>query len=343
MPRPKTKSISRLDYCQYLLSSQINYTLTNYAEHVEEISHDLVNRYLREEKLTPRLVWEHVQPELRQSEYGYIVFDDSVLDKNYSKKIESVRTQYSGNAHGLIRGIGLVNCIYINPETEEFWVIDYRIFDPERDGKTKVDHLQEMLKNALYSKEISFSTVLVDSWYASNKFMLFVHDMKKNFYCPLKSNRLVRAYGTKDYYEAVKGIALDDNEIKNGKQIRLKGMPEDFYMKLFRVPVSTNRTDYVVTNDPSQNCSDDTRKVCALRWHIEQFHRELKQLTGVEKCECRKQRIQRNHIACSVLVWVRLKTLAYQAKTTVYQLKKGLLREYLIQELKTPRISMGFA
>ena len=343
MPRPKSTKISRLDYCQYLLSSQTNYTLTNYAEHVEALSHDMVNRYLRDESLTPRLVWEHVEPNLVQTDNGFIVFDDTVLDKSHSKNIESVRWQYSGNAHGVIRGIGLVTCIYINPESGEFWIIDYRVFDPERDGKSKVEHVREMLNNALYSKKIKFKTVLVDSWYASNKFMCFVHDLEKLFYCPIKSNRLVRPFGTKEYYTSVKEIPISDEELKQGKQIRLKGMRESLALKLFRVPVSTNRTDYVVTNDPSQNCSDDTRKVCAIRWHIEQFHREIKQLTGVEKCECRKQRIQRNHIACSMLVWVRLKSIAYQSKTTVYQLKKELLKNYLIEELKNPRISMGFA
>lgn len=45
---------SKLDYCQYLLSSQINYTITNLADHLKEISHDKINRYLRREKLTPR-------------------------------------------------------------------------------------------------------------------------------------------------------------------------------------------------------------------------------------------------------------------------------------------------
>ena len=120
-------------------------------------------------------------------------------------------------------------------------------------------------------------------------------------------------------------------------------MPIDFYMKLFRVPVSTNRTDYVATNDPSQHCSHDTQKVCAMRWYIEQFHREIKQLTGVEKCECRKQRIQRNHIACALLVWVKMKQIAYKTKETVYQIKRGLLRNYLIQELKSPSVLMGFA
>jgi len=343
LSRQKKNKVSRLDYCQYLLSSQTNYTLTNYAEHVDELSHDMVNRYLRSEKLSPRLVWEHTKPQIEKSEHGYIVFDDSVLDKNYSKNIESVRWQYSGNAHRVIRGIGIVNCIYINPEANKYWLIDYRIFDPERDGKSKVDHVKDMLKQVVYNKGLPFKTVLIDSWYASNSFMLYVSDLEKIFYCPVKRNRLAREADTTEHYKPLTELDWSEEELKSGKAIRLKGMPREFAMKMFRVPVSTNRTDYVVTNDPSQQCRDDTRKVCAIRWYIEQFHRELKQLTGIEKCECRKQRIQRNHIACSMLVWVRLKQIAHKSAETVYQIKKGLLRNYLIQQLKNPDVSMSFA
>jgi hypothetical protein len=73
--------VTRLDYCQYLLSSQINYTLTHFAEHSEQFSHDALNRYLAEEHLTPRLVWENVQAEIEATPDGYLLFDDTVLDK----------------------------------------------------------------------------------------------------------------------------------------------------------------------------------------------------------------------------------------------------------------------
>ncbi len=61
MAHPETNTVTRLDYCQYLFSSQINYPLTNFAEHVETLSHDMVNRYLQDEKLTPAVVWEHTK------------------------------------------------------------------------------------------------------------------------------------------------------------------------------------------------------------------------------------------------------------------------------------------
>ena len=64
--------VTRLDYCQYLLSSQINYTLTNFADHSTAFSHDKLNRYLAGDKITPRLVWENVKEQVVQCVNGYI-------------------------------------------------------------------------------------------------------------------------------------------------------------------------------------------------------------------------------------------------------------------------------
>ena len=69
----------RSDYCQYLLSSQANYTLTNLADHIKNISHDKINRYLKDSKLPPKLLWEHVEPDVTHSDNGYLLFDDTVI------------------------------------------------------------------------------------------------------------------------------------------------------------------------------------------------------------------------------------------------------------------------
>ena len=44
---------TRLDYCQYLLSTPINYTLTHFADPCEAFSHDQINRYLAGNRLRP--------------------------------------------------------------------------------------------------------------------------------------------------------------------------------------------------------------------------------------------------------------------------------------------------
>jgi len=341
--RPTTQTVTRLDYCQYLLVSQINYTLTNFAEHSEKFSHDAANRYLNGEQLRPKLTWENVQGQVVQTPKGFVIFDDTVADKNYSHEIELVRRQYSGNAHGVIKGIGIVTCVYVNPELDQFWIIDYRIYDPDGDGKTKLEHVQEMLVNCVYQKNLQFWAVLMDSWYATKGIMLAIEKYKKIYYCPLKDNRQVDDSGGLHPYQRVDTLTWNEVEKRQGKLIKIKGFPGNHKVKLFRVVLSTKRTDYVVTNDMAQDDTQAVQEVSSLRWKVEQFHRETKQLTGLEGCQCRKARIVRNHIACAMLVWVRLKQVANETKQTIYQLKHGLLSDYLRQQLKSPAILMAFA
>ncbi len=201
---------TKVSYCQYLLSSQINYTVTNLAEHLEEsISHDQINRYLRREKLTPRLVWEHVKLLIQSDENAYIIFDDTVLDKRYSEEIELTRRQYSGNEHGVLRGIGKVSCVYVNSKTGQFWVIDYRIYAPGGDGKSKLDHVLEMLQSLVYQKLLPFRTVLMDSWYATKNLMQYIDKLGKYYYCPLNKNRLIDDTGGTGDYQRIEFLALD--------------------------------------------------------------------------------------------------------------------------------------
>ena len=337
--------VSRVNYCQYLLSSQINYTLTNFADHVDGLSHDEVNRYLLENKLSPRLLWEHVSEDIAMSENGYFLFDDTVIDKNSSFKINLVRRQYSGNSHSVIKGIGLVTAVYVNPDLNLNWVIDYRVFDPDGDGKTKIDHVEDMLNHAIYKKELTFKTVLMDSWYSTHKLMLQVEDLGKLYYCPIKKNRLANdipeIVKKKKEYQSVEDLNWTKCELSSGKIVNINQFPKNHKAKLFQITVSTRRTDFILTNDMDQNSSEDVRDVCAIRWKIEEFHREMKQLTGLEKCQCRKARIQRNHIACAMLVWVKMKKEARRFGKTIYQIKKGLLENYLISELRSPTIAFA--
>jgi hypothetical protein len=324
-------------YCQYLLSTQVNYTCTYFAEHVEGLSHDSVHRFLRDEKLTPRLLWEQVRPLITQSSYAYIIFDDTVLDKRHSRAMEMVRRQYSGNAHGIIKGIGVVNCLYLDPIKQQFWLIDFRIFDPQTDGKSKLDHVEDMLQS-LKHRGVLYQTVLMDSWYATTSLMKYLIKEEKTFYCPIKSNRKVDDSSGKEPYKSVEELQWDEQELAPGKLVKLHKFPLDVKVKLFRVEVSTHRTEYIVTNDVEQDKPQAVKQISSLRWCVEQLHREEKQLTGIEESQCRLARAQRNHILAATLVWTRLKQLAYAYSQTIYQLKKGLLDEYLRQQLANPLI-----
>jgi len=82
-------------------------------------------------------------------------------------------------------------------------------------------------------------------------------------------------------------------------------------VKLFRVTVSTNRTEFVATNDKTQTSTDDAQEVCGVVGRLREFHPQ--QLTGVKPVNAAKARIQhQSHCLCLLLVWSRLKLSATQ-------------------------------
>lgn len=158
-----------------------------------------------------------------------------------------------------------------------------------------------MLGNIVH-KQLPFHAVLMDTWYATKDLMLYIESLQKVYYCPLKDNRQVDDSGAIQPYRRVEALEWTAQESTTGKRIKIKGFPRDHHVQLFRVVASTRRTDRIVTNDPAADSTATTQQVCAVRWKIEQLHRESKQLTGIEGCQCRKVRIQRNDIACAFLV-----------------------------------------
>lgn len=327
--------VTTLGYGQFLINSPSNFTGTHFADSVPELDHNSVFRFLKFEKLTPRMVREKVESDLIFSEKGIIIFDDTVLDKNFSRVLPIASKQFSGNAHHVVNGVGVINCLYYNPEIDQYWILDYRIYDKSGDGKTKLDHILDMFDQARL-KGVPFTTVLMDTWYATTAVMLHIHHANKIYYCPLKSNRKVDDSGETENYKSVDEVKWSEKELLEGKLVHLKGLSEPTKVKLFRVVVSTDRTDYVVTNDLTQNSTDAVQKVTSNRWKIEQFHRELKGLTGIEDCECRLSRSQRNHICVAIMAWIVLKRVAKKNNKTIYQQKREPMLDYLKDQWQNP-------
>jgi hypothetical protein len=329
---------TRQIYSQFLLSTQTNYTCTYLSEHFPDLDENSIYRYLRSENLTPRLVWEKASSVIEYTPNGYLMFDDTVIDKNTSSKIEGVRSQYSGNARDIIKGIGVVTCLYYNPESDKYWVIDFRIFDPDRDGKSKLDHMEDMLATIASRKKLftNIKTVLMDTWYATTSMMLLIDKTYgKIYYCPVKSNRQI---DDGNGYKPAKQLEWTTSQLAQGKIVKIKKFPGAYKHKLFRVPISTDRTELIVTNNFSQASTIDAQKESATRWKIEQLHRESKQNTGIAKCQCRTNRSQRNHICCAFLVWHSLTQTARKLNCTIYQVKRNLLSNYMIQQMRNPTI-----
>jgi hypothetical protein len=327
--------ITKQKYIEYLISTPINYTCFNLSEHLDNVSHDVVSNFLKRNRIRARDIWELVKDLIKNTPDSYLIIDDSVHNKQYSKSIELVKKQYSGAVGGLVRGIGVVNLVH--SDGTEHYPIDYRIYDTTADGKTKNDHFRDMLINAIANKGIRAKTVLFDSWYAAWENLKLVNTLKLTFYTTLKSNRLVSV--TKEGgYVHLEDIDWTPERLKAGVVVKLKKVP--FKVKLFKLVAKNGDIDWLITNELDDNLTTQVaRKANDVRWQVEQFHREIKQLTGSEKCQCRKARSQRNHLACCYQAWVSLKVKATAWKTNLYQIRKNLFADYLKAELDNPTVT----
>ena len=327
--------ITKQRYIEYLISTPINYTCQNLSEHLENVSHDVVSNFLKRNRITARQVWALVNGLVKNTPESFLIIDDSVQNKQYSKSIELVKRQYSGAVGGLVRGIGVVNLVH--SDGKEHYPVGYRIYDNSADGKTENDHFRDMLINAVADKGILAKTVLFDSWYAAWQNLKLVNSLKLTFYTTLKSSRLV-SLAKEGGHIHLDGIDWTPERLKIGVAVKLKKVP--FKVKLFRLVATNGDIDWLITNDLDENLTAQAAKEADnVRWQIEQSHREIKQLTGSEKCQCRKARSQRNHLACCYEGWISLKVKAKEFKTTLYQIRKNLLYGYLKAELNNPRIT----
>lgn len=328
--------LTKLQYVEFLISTIANYTGTHLAEHLDDVSHDTITDFLQSERLTARHLWELVEGLIKDSPNAFLIADDSVQDKRYSRFIKLVRRQYSGAEHGLVRGIGVVNLVHSSGKPGEFYPIDYRIYDPDSDGKTKNEHFREMLLHAVADKLIKAGTVLFDSWYAGADNLKLIQRLGLIFFTTLKENRLV-SLSKEDGYIHLDEIEWTDERLQSGVTVKLKEVP--FKVRLFKLVATNGDIDWVITNGSDETLTAQiAQDANDVRWQIEELHRGLKQLTGAEKCQCRQARSQRNHLACCYHAWLSLKVIATKLNKTLYEVKTDLLRDYLQAELRNPHV-----
>lgn len=304
-------------YSNFLIANQNRYSGVELSRVSPDgnIQHDSVFRWLANSNFTPSNLWNKVKP-LVDIKTGYLIADDSLLNKKYSQRNELAKKQYSGDEHRLINGICLVNLLWTSGT--EFIPVDYRIYQKENDDKTKNDHFQDMLKRA---KQRGFSPlyVIMDSWYSSiDNLKLITRKLEWNFICNLKSNR--RVCVRQGCY-----ISISDLDLTN-KQVRKVWLKEYGYVLVCKLVAKNGDITYLATNDLTLIDYDNFTNHFKNRWKIEEFHRGIKQTTGIEKCPSIKSTSQQTHIFASFTAFIKFETKRLKEHISWYEQKAVISR-----------------
>jgi hypothetical protein len=285
-------------------------------------AHDAFRRLLMRLEPTSDDLWSEVQPLIRRHE-GVLIIDDSTLDKPYAQFMPLVGSHWSGKHHRVVHGINLVTTLWSDGSC--FYPCDYRIYRKTLDQKTKNDHFRDMLQVA-HERGFTPRYVLFDSWYASLDNLKYLNDLNWKFLTRFKANRLVRINHGQPQ-------ALEEQAISaTGTVVWVPGYGE---LKVFRFVAPNGDTSYWVSNDLDLT-SDQRAVVAQWSWNVEEYHRGLKQYTGVERCAMRLIRGQRNHIGLALRAFVRLEYHRVKAGLSWFQAKTEICRQAIRQYLLNP-------
>jgi hypothetical protein len=315
------------DYIDFLLATPKVVSATEAApvqpDRPRRPAHDAFTRLLHRLEPDPAALWAEVAPLVYRGG-GVLVVDDSTLDKPCAEKIELVCQHWSGKHNAVVWGINLITLVWT--DGDRLYPTDHRVYDKGRDGQTKNDHFRDLLA-AARARSFRPRCVLFDRWYASLDNRKQVRALGWTFLTPLKANRLVNRDGAKN--RPLGQWPID----AAGTVVHLQGFGP---VKVFRIVRTNGDTEYLATNDLGMT---ELGRVAhgEQAWAVEEYHRGLKQYTGVGRAQVRAARAQRNHIGCAVRAFVRLEYHRFTTGVSWFEAKfrvvRDAVRAYLAQPL----------
>src|SRR5215207_1436881 len=207
-------------YTDYLISSFGLTTGTGLSHLLNgAISHDRIQRFLSSSPKTGKDLWLVVKPYVRQvqSEAGVIIIDASIAEKAHTDENAIICWHYDHTSGQNIKGIHFVTALYhanavslpvnyqLIEKTETY--IDKKTGKEKRRSPISKNEVYRQLLQQVIRNQIPFCYVVNDVWFASADNMMFVvHDLKRHFVMPLKTNRKL-------------ALSLEDK--KNGQYVRV--------------------------------------------------------------------------------------------------------------------------
>lgn len=268
---------------------------------VAKVSHDRLARVLNKEKFCwQTLLQNFLVRTFGKLQDGYLMIDDTVISKQFAKKIENIAWVYDSVVGRSILGINLVMIAWSNGKVTIPLAI--KVYQKEN-GKTKIDLAVELLE---YVKKLKIKPKFVafDSWYTAAKVFEKIEDCRWTFVTQLKKNRKLDGVPVREIYK-------NPYWMKTGK---LVGGLE--------VLVVRNGKKYFATNDLSLS-KKELLAAYRKRWKIETVFRALHDKLGLDECQARKLTSQSAHFHLCLMAYAALEKESFVRRKTIYQTKRN--------------------
>jgi len=327
-------------YTDYLLVSTSQASATGMSRMLDGgLSHDQITRFLSKQDFDSKEMWRISKAGVRELEgrgrQGFLILDDSVEAKPYSKENELVCWHYDHTVGKSVKGVNQLTSLYYSDGVSIPVGFDLVLKDGwETDKKGKNRRKATVSKNELFRNQIGYAKqnlhsidyILADSWFCSAENMRFIHaQCGFHFIMPLKKHRKV-ALSASDK-EAGKYKRLDALEWQEGKKVRIYLEQVDFGLWLTKATYQNKDGSvgelYLVTSDPALD-AEQIKEFYAYRWNIEVMYKSVKSNASYAKCPASSIRAQSNHLFCATLAFYKLEQIKIKTNTNHFALKAKL-------------------
>lgn len=331
-------------YTDYLISSFGLTTGTGLSRLLDSaISHDRIQRFLASPVKGSAELWQVVKPYIRQIQQddGVLIIDDSISEKPHTDENDIICWHYDHTSGQTIKGVNIISAMYhaqdvslpvgyhLVTKTEHY--IDKKTGKEKRRSTVTKNEVYRQLLRQAKQNQLPFRYVLNDVWYASADNMMFVkHELQREFIMPLKTNRKV-ALTLEDKHQG-QYVRIDTLELEPDTimTIYLEGVnfPLHLVKQVFTNGDGSIGILYLVTSDLDLTYDGITTGY-GKRWHVEPYHKSLKQNASLSKSPTKTVTTQSNHIFAALCAYIKLEMLKVSTHTNHFALKSKLYLQAL--------------
>jgi hypothetical protein len=323
--------VSDLDYIQFLLAAQTAFSCVEAAKtdgaSDDPPAHDAYCRLLTRQLPDTGALWSETEPFVNK-QTGVLVVDDSTLDKPHARHMDLVHRHWSGKHKRVVSGINLITLFWTDGGAK--LPVDCRVSNNPVDGIDKNQHFRAMLSTAK-ARGFAPEYVCFDSWYSGLDNLKAIREHGWHWFTRLKTNRAVDPDGTGNRQVYLLPIPSE------GLVVHLRG----YGMIRVFVEMSKDMDEAAFWATSDLSMTQVKREQISLEAvAIEEYHRGLKQCCGVERCQARTERSQRNHILLAIRAFIRLEWRRLETGCSWYETKKQMLREALRAYRARPTLTL---
>lgn len=288
-------------YLTGLLSIGETATCTALARMTRGTSHDGFTRLVQRETLDwQTLLSSIVASVVGKLSTGYLIIDDTVIDKTFARAIEGIAWVFSSKENRSILGLSVVVLCWSNgtitiPLGLRIWRKD--------NGKSKVDLAIELLRFVRKFPLFSPRYVVFDSWYAAGRLLTIIEGFEWTWVTQLKKNRTLNEIQVHALYR--NPYWMEVGILSNGHRVLVVRHGKKFFATN---AVSWSKKQLLATY--------------RTRWPIETMFRVLHDQLGVEDCQARSIQAQTAHLHLCLMAYVALEREKRDQNRTHYALRR---------------------